>query len=42
MQNKENIIDFLLGFNKHAKVIEPEWLKEELKAFGEKLIELYK
>ena len=41
MQNKENIIVFVLGFNKHIKVIEPDWLKEELKDFSEHIKQLY-
>lgn len=31
MQNKENIKVFALGFGEHCKVLEPEWLREEIK-----------
>ena len=31
MQNKENIKVFVFGFGEHCKVLEPEWLKEEIK-----------
>lgn len=41
MQNKENILVFILGFNKNIKVLEPEWLIEELKDFKEYLSNLY-
>ena len=27
MQNKENIIAFVLGFGSNCEVLEPEWLK---------------
>lgn len=30
MQNKENIKVFVLGFGEHCKVLEPEWLREEI------------
>lgn len=30
MQNKENIKVFALGFGEHCKVLEPEWLREEI------------
>lgn len=42
MQNKENIIVFILGFNRHIKVIEPEWLKEELIDFSNHIVRTYK
>ena len=41
MQNKENIISFILGFGKNAKVIEPQWLKKELVEVWETLISYY-
>ena len=41
MQNKENILVFILGFNKNIKVLEPEWLIEELKDFKDYLSDLY-
>jgi predicted DNA-binding transcriptional regulator YafY len=31
MQNKENIISFVLGFGKNCTVVEPEWLKNDIK-----------
>lgn len=31
MQNKENIKVFVLGFGEHCKVLEPEWLGNEIK-----------
>ena len=30
MQNKESIKVFVLGFGEHCKVLEPEWLKDEV------------
>ena len=41
MQNKENIISFILGFGKNTKVIEPQWLKKELVEVWETLISYY-
>ena len=41
MQNKENIIVFVLGFNKHIKVIEPQWLIEELKDYSNHIKNIY-
>lgn len=41
MQNKENILVFVLGFNKNIKVLEPKWLIDELKEFKEYLMKLY-
>ena len=41
MQNKENILVFILGFNKNIKVLEPKWLIDELKDFKEYLSNLY-
>lgn len=32
MQNNENIKVFVLGFGEHCKVLEPEWLREDLEA----------
>lgn len=31
MQFRENIVSFILGFGKDCKVLEPNWLKEEIK-----------
>ena len=41
MQNKENIIVFILGFNKYIKVLEPQWLKKQLAEVGKTLISNY-
>ena len=41
MQNKENILVFILGFNKNIRVLGPEWLIDELKDFKEYLSKLY-
>ena len=41
MQNKENILVFILGFNKHVKVLEPKWLIDELKDFKEYISQVY-
>ena len=30
MQNKDMILSFVLSFGSHAKIIEPEWLKENI------------
>jgi predicted DNA-binding transcriptional regulator YafY len=30
MQNKEDILVFVLGFGANCEVLEPEWLREEL------------
>ena len=42
MQNKESIVQFILGFNKDVEVIKPEWLKEELKEYAGFILEEYK
>ena len=42
MQNKENILVFILGFNKNIEVLKPDWLKEELVNFSKFLYDLYK
>ena len=42
MQNKENIKVFVLGFGEHCKVLEPEWLKEDIKQGILILNEFYK
>lgn len=41
MQNKENILAFILGFNRNLKVIEPEWLKKELVEYSDFIKETY-
>lgn len=41
MQNKENILVFILGFNKNIKVLEPQWLIDELKEYSEFLKNQY-
>ena len=40
MQNKENILVFILGFNKNVKVLEPQWLIDELILFKNYLMNL--
>ena len=35
MQNKDNIITFTLGFGDHCEIIEPIWLKKEIKKICE-------
>lgn len=42
MQNKENIIVFILGFGKNIEVIEPMWLKEELINISNYILNIYK
>lgn len=41
MQNEENILVFVLGFNTNIKVIEPQWLKDRLIQCGNHLINEY-
>ena len=41
MQNKEMIKSFILGFGRKAKVISPDWLKEEIKEELESLNDYY-
>ena len=41
MQNKENIIQFILGFGKDIEVIEPQWLKDELIDCAEFILKNY-
>ena len=31
MQNREEIVSFVMGFGKYCKVLEPKWLQEEVK-----------
>ena len=42
MQNKESIIQFIMGFGKDIEVIEPQWLKDELIENVKFIFELYK
>jgi predicted DNA-binding transcriptional regulator YafY len=39
MQNKENIISFVLGFGKDCIVLEPKWLKDEVKQEVKRIID---
>lgn len=41
MQNKEDILVFVLGFGANCEVLEPEWLKEKLVETIDKLYEKY-
>lgn len=41
MQNKENIIVFILGFGKNIEVLEPSWLKDELINVAKHIFDLY-
>ena len=42
MQNQENILVFILGFNRNIEVLEPEWLKEKLISYANYLYSTYK
>jgi predicted DNA-binding transcriptional regulator YafY len=39
MQNKENIISFVLGFGKDCIVLEPKWLKDEVQQEVKRIID---
>lgn len=41
MQNKENIIVFILGFGKNIKILEPDWLINEIKEICFEIIHKY-
>ena len=41
MQNKEDILVFVLGFGANCEVLEPEWLRDELKNVIERIRNLY-
>lgn len=41
MEYRYNTIQFVLGFGSDCKVIEPEWLKAEVKAEAKKLLDFY-
>lgn len=40
MQNKSDIVSFVLGFGTNCEVIEPQWLREEVKSVCEKLLKI--
>ncbi len=42
MQNKENIRVFILGFGENLDVLEPDWLKEDLKNIANAMLEKYR
>ena len=42
MQNKENILVFVLGFGENCEVLEPEWLKEKVVETIDKIYGRYK
>lgn len=42
MQNKENILVFVLGFGENCEVLEPKWLKERIIEAIDKLSEKYR
>ena len=39
MQNKEDILSFVLGFGANCEVIEPEWIKEKIIATIDQIYE---
>ena len=41
MQNKDDIVSFVLGFRDQCEVIEPEWLREETKKISGHLAGIY-
>ena len=41
MQNKDNILSFVLGFGRDIKVLEPEWLIDELKSISLEIYNTY-
>jgi predicted DNA-binding transcriptional regulator YafY len=41
MQNKENILVFVLGFGNNCEVLEPKWLQEKLIETIEKIRDKY-
>ena len=41
MQNKENILVFVLGFGANCEVVEPDWLKEKVFETLDKLYQKY-
>ena len=38
MQNKENVLSFVLGFGEHCEVLEPGWLKDEITQYAKRII----
>lgn len=42
MQNKDYIIVFILGFGPHVKVLEPQWLVDELMVYVDQIKTIYK
>ena len=42
MQNKEDILSFILGFGPHCEVLEPEWFREKIYSYLEDIFEKYK
>ena len=41
MQNKDEILNFVLGFGRDLEVLEPDWLKKEIKNVIEYLKKIY-
>ena len=41
MQNKENIRVFILGFGENITVLQPDWLKQDIKEQAQKIIDKY-
>ena len=41
MQNKDDIVSFVLGFRDQCEVIEPEWLREEIKKISVQIAGIY-
>lgn len=41
MQNKENILVFVLGFGANCEVLEPDWLKEKIVDTADRIIKYY-
>ena len=42
MQNKEDILSFVLGFGANCEVLEPEWIKEQIVVIVSQIKEKYK
>ena len=41
MQNRDDIVSFVLGFRDKCEVIEPEWLRESIENCIKKLLNMY-
>ena len=41
MQNKDDIVSFVLGFRDKCEVLEPEWLREEMKKISMQISGIY-